>query len=254
MSNKEELVVVTWLWKGFRGQLYRGFHVNALEHMVRQHLTIPHRFVCITDMPQGIKCETYPLWKDPKLTVRVGPDRPNCYQRLKIFSDEMRNKIGPKILSLDLDIVIKSNIDHFITDDPVKMAKGKAAPKNGSVMLVQPGVNQRTYDDFDPKKSPDLAVRWAGVNKVMLKGSDQAWISYKHFKCPTWGPEDGLYHFTLLRGELPENAALVCFAGGAKPWMIQCANRYPELYATYCQALAESGGPNVLTSKKEEAA
>lgn len=251
-----KITVVCWLWKGFRGQLYRGFHVNALEEMVAQHLTIPHKFVCITDNPnQGIDGYAYKLWHDPKLRVRVGPDMPDCYQRLFMFSDKAKEIFGPKVLSLDLDMIIRKNIDHFITDDPIKMATGKAAPKNGSVWLIKPGDNKATYETFCPKTSPELALKWAAANKVTLKGSDQAWISYKHFKCPTWGSKEGLYHFTLLKEELPENAAIVCFAGKVKPWHVQTYNRFPELYTCYVQAMYDSGGPVPrASSEKIEAA
>lgn len=239
-----EITVVCWLWqRGFRGAMYRNFHVNALESMVKKNLTIPHRFVCITDSPEGVNCETYKMWNDDKLRVRVGPNRPNCYQRLKMFSGDMKKEFGPKVLSLDLDIVINKNIDHFITDDPIKTAKGKAAPKNGSVLLIQPGVNEKTYSSFNSKESPGIALRWATAAGIQNKGSDQAWISYKHYRCPTWEEKDGLYHFTLLRGDLPDNAAIVCFAGGIKPWMLETWKRYPELYKTYLQAMYETDGP-----------
>lgn len=240
-----KLTVVCWLWRGFRGQLYKGFHVATLEEMVKKHLTVPFKFVCITDNERQVPGDiyTYPLWNDPKLKVRVGPDRPDCYQRLFLFGTQAKQIFGPKVLSLDLDMVIRANIDHFITDDPIKMAAGKAAPKNGSVWLIQPGVNKATYDSFEPRMSPDLALRWAAKNNVQLKGSDQAWLSYKHHTCPTWGASEGLYHFTLLKGELPKNAAIVCFAGGTKPWHEPCYRRYPELYIEYVQAMADSGGP-----------
>jgi len=83
------LTVITWLWgsTGWR-QGYNATHVNTLEKMVAANLSIPHVFKCITDMPEGINCETVPLWPSPP--TQTHPTKPNCYRRLRAFSEEMR--------------------------------------------------------------------------------------------------------------------------------------------------------------------
>jgi len=74
--------------------------------MVARNYTDPHRFVCITDDPEGIEGETYPLWEDFRFIENPLHKWVSCYRRLKIFSKEMKEIFGPRILVLDLDCVI----------------------------------------------------------------------------------------------------------------------------------------------------
>jgi hypothetical protein len=54
---------VTWKWKqdGFRCP-YIADHVNAMAGMLDRFVKAPHRVICVTDDPDNVKVETYPLW------------------------------------------------------------------------------------------------------------------------------------------------------------------------------------------------
>src|SRR5690554_5669781 len=98
---------VTWKW----GQDYRhtfcAEHVNVLERMVRRHYDGDLRFVCVTDDPEGIEGETFPLWDDFKDVPNPhgATEYPSCFRRLKLFDpatqDAMGIKPGDRVVSLD---------------------------------------------------------------------------------------------------------------------------------------------------------
>src|SRR5690554_2157344 len=113
------LTVVSWKWNGWRS-IYQPHHVRALKRMVAKHLHIPHRFVCVTDDPRELSgIETIRLWSDPVVSVQTR--YPNCYRRLKMFSNYAKTLLGEQILSVDLDCVILDDITPLITDDDLKI-------------------------------------------------------------------------------------------------------------------------------------
>ena len=78
--------------------------------MVARHYRRAHRFVCITDDAKGIDGDirTVPIWND--FAHLRGPNGVNCYRRLRAFSAEAADLIGPRFVSLDLDCVITADV------------------------------------------------------------------------------------------------------------------------------------------------
>ncbi|MEY4402533.1 MAG: hypothetical protein RIR91_568 [Verrucomicrobiota bacterium] len=97
------------------GTKYGPEYVNRLHSMVQRHLTIPHRFVCLTDNKDGLNpgIETFPI---PSLKLPAGaPER--GWTKLVSFSPDLSAPGGPElkgeVLFLDIDIVIVGNMDAF---------------------------------------------------------------------------------------------------------------------------------------------
>ncbi|NBY42387.1 MAG: glycosyltransferase, partial [Verrucomicrobia bacterium] len=97
------------------GTKYGPEYVNRLHSMVQRHLTIPHRFVCLTDNREGLHpgIETFPI---PSLKLPAGaPER--GWTKLVSFSPDLTDKGGPElkgeVLFLDIDIVIVGNMNSF---------------------------------------------------------------------------------------------------------------------------------------------
>lgn len=78
--------------------------VKRLERMVRANLTVPHRFVCLTDNDEGLACRTKML--TPGLRFGCG-----WWGKLAMFQSGM---FEGRVLYLDLDSLILGNLD-FIT-------------------------------------------------------------------------------------------------------------------------------------------
>ena len=113
---REPISFVCWKWKPFidgkKGISFTSQHVNILFAMLRRHMRDPFELVCITDNADDIhpKIRIVPLWNDLKET-------PGCFRRLKIFSPEMKQIIGPRIVSIDLDCVIVNDITSLFQRD-----------------------------------------------------------------------------------------------------------------------------------------
>lgn len=215
--------VVTWLWAGNRA--YLPEHVNVLAAMFRRHLTLPHRFVCITDMSDGFDSDidVMPMpaaAKDlGKFHTPEGGRFPSCYRRLWMFSSEAKC-LGKRVLMVDIDLVLTGNIDHlfaprarFVGWQP-KASWGGTNRIGGGMYLMTPGAHTEVFDDFKGMESI-IAARAAG-----FRGSDQAWISHKLVgKVKLWPSDAGIYSIRDLKdGQLPDDACLVQFNGTGKPW------------------------------------
>jgi len=109
MKQKQEVVnVICMKW----GTKFPAHDVNVLHAMVKRHLTLPHRFVCLTDdrtgLVEGIECFDLPEIEVPK-HKDMSP-----WRKLGMLSKKIGDLKG-KALFLDLDLVIMDNIDCFFT-------------------------------------------------------------------------------------------------------------------------------------------
>lgn len=241
---------VTWLWTGAtmgkERVEYIADHVNRCASMIRRNCTLPHEIVCVTDVPEGIdsSIRIVPMWPD---LCEYG----KCYRRLKVFDPAMRDILGPRIVSIDLDVVITGNIDHLFKRDEPFVIWGDRLVTNianktaycGSLWMLDIGYRPDIFHDFDPQEALNLR------ETEKLIGSDQAWMSHKIKGAPTWGRKDGVYSFRLdimaqfgqpkkgfgmraakvpkRTGELPENARCVFFHGVHDPSLTHLHPQYP---------------------------
>ena len=215
------ITIVTWLWPGNRS--YVPEHVNVLGAMFRRHLSLPHRFVCITDLRGKYEVETMPMPIEAKamavLKTPEGGRFPSCYRRLWMFSEDAKC-LGDRVMMVDIDMILTGNIDHlfdyeadFVGWRP-KASWGGTDRLGGGIYLMTPGTHTEVFDDFVGQPSI-LEARKAGY-----RGSDQAWISHKLVdQVEVWPDDVGIYSIRDLRNKpLPRDACLVQFNGVGKPW------------------------------------
>ena len=100
---KKNVVCIKW------GNKFGADYVNSLYKMVEKNLTIPHRFVCFTDEPEGI-VEGVEIRPFNKLDDSGLPEK--AWKKLGLFTDQLADLKG-RALFLDLDVVIMKNIDEF---------------------------------------------------------------------------------------------------------------------------------------------
>jgi hypothetical protein len=88
-------------------------YVNVLFRAVRDHLSFPHRFVCLTNEPDGI---------DPGVEVRPVPDfglgqeewtRGGCWPKVALFAPDVFAD-DEIVLYFDLDLMIVGELAPFI--------------------------------------------------------------------------------------------------------------------------------------------
>lgn len=217
--------VVCWRWTPMRG--YRSTFspetVNVLRRMVARHYPHPHRFLCVTDEPDGIDpaVEIIPPWNDfAGVPSPHGGKNPSCYRRLRAFHPDIGTVFGGRFVSLDLDCVITADVTPLWHRPEDFVIWGDTNPRtyyNGSMYLLRAGTRAKVWTDFDPVRSPRLAMA------ARQFGSDQGWIS--HCLGPgqaRWSHHDGVYSYRneiAARGNtLPSNARIVFFHGHVDPW------------------------------------
>lgn len=223
-----DLKVVCWKWTppdGYRSA-FTHLQVNNLFNMVKRNYHKPFEMVCITDNARLINPDIriIPLQSIEKFAHLPSPHggvNPACYRRLVMYSDEARELIGERFVSVDLDVVLVDDVtpvwDRPDVDFMIWGETLRRTPYNGSMQMMTAGARRQVYDDFDPNTSP-LVARKAGFD-----GSDQAWISYRlgpHEK--RWTKEDGVFSFRLHvktnAGKIPKGARVIFFEGQVDPW------------------------------------
>lgn len=176
------LTIVCWKW----GSRFSARHCNVLRAALERHLQLPHEMVVVTDDPTGIDAR-----------VRVVPipadfaNAPRCRRRMQQYSADFARKLGTRVLTLDLDVVVVGDLT-AILDRPepiVGWKVGHAGVYSGSFLLADAGALDGAWQRFrrDPVGYPVQASR----DRVP---SDQAMINHWLSSQPpiaTWTEADG---------------------------------------------------------------
>lgn len=227
------LSIVCFKWKPAKNyrSSFAANTVNVLRSMVERNYKSPHQFVCITDDPTGIdpRVRVLPLWDDfASLPSPHGEGNPSCYRRLKIFSKEAAEFIGPRFVSMDIDCVITGDMRPVWDREEDFVIWGDTAigtPYNGSMMLMTAGARSQVWEQFDPIESPKRG------RALKYIGSDQAWIG----AClgpneKKWSAADGVISYrNEIRpraGKLPAGSKVVIFHGQYDPWSPEIQRRH----------------------------
>lgn len=106
----QDRIVMCMKW----GTLYPSVYVNVLYRAVRAHLSGSHRFVCLTDDPEGLDpaIESYPI---PPLPLRPQDWQHGAWPKLGVFVPELHGLKG-RALFIDLDSVIVGSLDCFFEE------------------------------------------------------------------------------------------------------------------------------------------
>lgn len=199
--------------------VYSAKHVNILYYSLGRNLKIPFNFVCVTDDSSGLdhRIEVIPLWDKCR---NLG----GCYNRLYVFSKDMRSLLGRRFACIDLDCVITGDVtpifsrqEDFIINSykPFPAHKFNMNQKyNGGLFIMNAGCRKQVWETFDPKKSPDILTKAHDI----CVGTDQGWIRYVLGENEAVLTEkDGIYEARAFSSTLPNNAKIVMFAGQRDP-------------------------------------
>lgn len=201
----ERLPIVTFKWKGHIP--YTAFDVNIWGDQVDRWIDRRHELVCITDDADGIdrNIRTIPMWHDK---FEHGRD----WHRLKLFSEEMADLIGPRFVVMDLDTLICGKLDPLFNGDaPFKAWQDPNRDQYCTALfMMDAGAFPHVWESFDPVLA--MRLRTLGI----FGGYDQAWISHILPGQPRWTRDDGVISFRcdVLNG-LPLEEAVKTPRGAA---------------------------------------
>lgn len=161
---ENNVICVKW------GTKFGPEYVNSLYNMVEKNLTIPHRFVCFTDNAEGINpnVEIRPL---PFLNDEGLPEK--AWKKLGLFTAPLADLQG-RALFLDLDIVIRDNIDEFFEVE-------------GDFVIIKDWdfekdiIGNSSVFRFNVGKYPDIIENFYKEGKDIRKRykNEQAFLSYQ---------------------------------------------------------------------------
>jgi hypothetical protein len=219
-SSQKPVNVVCLKW----GSLYGPEYVNVLQRMVRRHLSLPFRFICLTDdgsdLDDGIEVWPLPEFEEPPWEYARYC---SAWRKLALFSPTLANMQG-RVMFLDLDVAIVDNIDCFF--------ESKA-----SISMIenwyQPGQNvgQASVMCFDAGGPEYLLNRYCDNPLAVLKRypTEQAYIAGEAGKQCEFFPDSwcksykkhcmpqGVRKFFSQSNQLPAQAKIIVFHGRPNP-------------------------------------
>ena len=227
-----QLAVVCWQWNvGYRE--YKPEYVNALARGYKRNLSMPHRFVCITEETKGFSSdvEVFPLPPESLEAARLpspeGPRFPASSRRLWGFSEQAK-VLGDWIFATDIDCVVTGQVDpliqyaldggHDFVGWRPRSLWGVEDRIAGGNWLLRAGTRTHVWNSFSKEAA-------AKARSVGYRGSDQAYISYCLAKtAAVWPKHCGIYQAQDMKKQgfkvLPSDARIVHFNGGVKAWTL----------------------------------
>lgn len=110
--EERSVIVICVLWKGFfkaRKYISPGYTeewVVKLRNMVERHLSIPHEFVCLTNVGkiEGIRC----------IPLKYEHTLPGWWAKFEMFKGNLPIPRNSRVLYLDLDSIILEDLRPFL--------------------------------------------------------------------------------------------------------------------------------------------
>jgi hypothetical protein len=187
-----------------------------LKAMVERQLTIPHRFVCLSNV--CVPCERIPLTEG----------WPGWWSKLELF----KHDLGERVLYLDLDVLVTGSLDELVNFPenmgvmpPHHVLLGEPAPRSRpgliaryqtSCMVWSRGIGREFFEYFEPHQMARL-------------NGDQDWLAHVDPDIPvmpvewfrklrqcTQGPPEGVK--VVLSMPWKNDAAAVKFPWVKKLW------------------------------------
>lgn len=203
------------------GTKFHADYVNKLYRAVTRYLSLPHRFVCLTDnsadLDPGI--ETFPI---PDMPIDItGPER--GWKKILTFREEVYDLRG-QCLFLDLDVLIHANIDEFFHREGeviiIKDWLKRDGTGNSSVYRFEIGRHADVLNEF-VSTWPDAKNRYRNEQefisavlsrKQVLSYWPENWCS--SFKRHCMHP----FPISLFKTpKCPESAKIIVFHGHPNP-------------------------------------
>lgn len=198
-------------------------HVNRLSRGLRENLTIPYKFTCITDNPDGIDpthTNIVPLWSEFR-------DLGRCFVRLGLYSSAMLPVLGPRIANIDLDVAVVGNVDHiFGRKEPFVGYTDTKNPAcySGAFYMMDTGAKEQVYNSFrrlyymtpEGDRRKWFMERYNQTSQFV--GSDQSWQTEVLGKgLPRITQDDKVWDYWTIEHlpDLPNDARIV-FTNGMR--------------------------------------
>jgi hypothetical protein len=192
------------------GILYRG--------IVRAGGADFDRFICLTDMEEGVKA----LGLGEIETIKLAHNWPGWWSKMELFRDVFEE--GDRIIYFDLDTLCLGNLADIAAVKPRWVMLGdfyRRPPKYSRIGLASGMMSWIAGDQIDIYKS--FARNPQQVMDICGRAGDQEWIARQNPKADLWEnivPGQVVSYKVHCResGIMPTGARVVCFHGSPKPF------------------------------------
>ena len=225
--NKKPVNVLCLKW----GDYYGPEYVNRLYSGVKQNLSRPFRFVCVTDCAEGLAegIEAIPFPPPPAGWTR---EWPHIFVKLNVFKNGFADLEGTTLF-LDIDQIITGDLDRFFDYEPGKFCIihnwiefrkriFRRIPKigNSSCFRFEAGKMNHVYEKFVAEMEQALDRR--------MFNTEQAFMTYAvGLKNISWWPANWIKSFkrscqrifplNLILPPKKADACIICFHGKPNP-------------------------------------
>jgi len=185
---------------------YKENQVQWLKNQIETHCTVPHRFVCLTNLNKIKGVET----------IKLRHNWPGWWSKMELFAN------FDECFYVDLDTVIVGNIDHIVTH-PHKFTvlDNISRPdfnRIGSGLMAWSENNADLYRAF--KVNPH---KWMNKYVTAHRWGDQGFIQdrlkeYDLFQALFPGEIVSYKREVEGQSKPPFNSKIVIFSGKIKPW------------------------------------
>lgn len=195
------------------GGEYNPGHVRALRDDIREHVKVPYRFVCLSDLPG----KGYDV-------IRLRHDWRGWFSKIELFSGVLT---GP-VFYLDLDTRIVGPIDDMVTGHRFTVLENFHSPARiGSGLMAWDADLTEIYRVFLTNPAAFMAEyvtteRWGdqGFIKFNSPIEPERWQS-KH-------PGRVVSARLIEKSGVPAGASIVCYGGPRRPWTMDLAGVKPR--------------------------
>jgi len=221
--NEQLVNIICMKW----GDKYGSEYVNTLFNMVKRNLTIPFRFICLTDNINGIlsEVEIKPIPKINFIEFDEMYDwsKGNGWLKLCCFANPLHDIQG-RTLFLDLDIVITKNINSFFTySDPFVVIRDWSMTDgtgNTSVFLFSANelndilsnfISNSSAERLKNRNEQEYICRFL-IDQSKIQYWPDAWcVSFKKHCLPK-----GIKRW-FVNSRVPDDAKIIIFHGEPNP-------------------------------------
>jgi len=213
----KQIMCINW------GIRYGVPYINRLYAIVARHITPPFRFVCYTDVTDGVRAEV--ITKDlPPMPGFMPKHTKGKWPKSRLWAPRLDGLDGT-VLFLDLDVAITGSLDPFFEfGDPedVILARNAAKPlhKLGQTSIYRMPVGKLAplQEAFaaDPQ---GIADRYRFEQHFVTKAAPggvkfwpKSWVRHFRIECARTFPLN-----FVLPPRLPRDARVVIFAGHPNP-------------------------------------
>jgi len=211
------------------GNKYGPEYVNNLFHMVKRNITLPFRFICMTEVPDGLEegVEVKPLpdfQEPPPEYLRFC----QAWRKLAVFDEKVYDLKG-KILFLDIDVVVIGNIDCFFSySDKLAILENWSQPNRL--------IGQASAFCFEIGKYTHLLEKYRNQQEEVLKNNrtEQFYITR----------ELGKGNFDFFPDDWCKSFKIHCLPGGTRWYSV--LNRFiaPDKIPEHAKIIVFHGNPD----------